>query len=804
MRAFGSFFRRTGPGTALRVKSGDAFAACAEKFGITAREAEIIRLLLEGKDNRRITEELFISDHTVKNHIHNIYRKLNIRNRIQLVRCFQTALEEPGRPENGAAPAASAPFLRRVVLPGILALAAAAAVLVAWKPWDRGPRLAVRAPLPVLAVLDFENLSGDPDLEKWETGLPLLLITDLFQSKSLRTLGDDAVYGALKKLDLTATRRYSQLELRRLARELKADYLLAGSLIRAGDRIVVTAFLQDARTGAPVRTEKIEKSDEQGLMSGADELAKLVKSALALRSGRAPADVDLDVEVLTTSSALAYKYYTEGRRYHRTGDYEQSLQMLKMAVEIDPEFAMAYRAMASDARNLGYIGRQEECLRKAFELADRLPENCRERRLIRADYFSMSEDTLAQAAEEYKKVLEDNPYDLPANNNLGILCYELEDYEAAARYADVLVRERTADPFPHYTRAVSLWALGRSSEALGVLAAYHENHPANRLIYQTLVDLLIEARDFAGARAALEKAMSIFPDPSWAYWKGVTDYYSLGAAAAREEFRRLFLMDEVPWRLKAYRSLSLIGLAEGRFGDAGAESQRGAALAESIGELTWASDLRDLLAQALVNRGQLSGAVVEARAAVELARSASSRARLRPALHVQGVCSALAGDLAAADAAAQELQTLSGASPIRQIVRSFDLFRGEMELTKGRPREAIAALETALAKLPAGTAPGGDRPLMHFLLARAREMTGDLAGAAAAFGEVLEAPGNRLDLGHYYPLAVFGQARMHDKLGSSAAALEGYRSFLTLWKDADPGRPEVAEARARVAALAGS
>jgi DNA-binding CsgD family transcriptional regulator len=63
------------------VKNGDSFAACAERFGITAREGEIIRLLLEGKDSKRITEDLFISDHTVKNHIHHIYQKLGVKNR---------------------------------------------------------------------------------------------------------------------------------------------------------------------------------------------------------------------------------------------------------------------------------------------------------------------------------------------------------------------------------------------------------------------------------------------------------------------------------------------------------------------------------------------------------------------------------------------------------------------------------------------------------------------------------------------------------------------------------------------------
>src|SRR5512137_723060 len=97
MLTLGTFFRKAGRGGALRLKNGDAFAACADKFGITAREAEIIRRLIEGQDTRRITEALFISDHTVKNHIHNIYRKLGIRNRVQLVRCFQAALEETGR-----------------------------------------------------------------------------------------------------------------------------------------------------------------------------------------------------------------------------------------------------------------------------------------------------------------------------------------------------------------------------------------------------------------------------------------------------------------------------------------------------------------------------------------------------------------------------------------------------------------------------------------------------------------------------------------------------------------------------------
>jgi DNA-binding CsgD family transcriptional regulator/TolB-like protein/Tfp pilus assembly protein PilF len=470
MRSLGSFFKKPLEPASLQVKGGDAFAACAERLGVTAREAEIVRLLLEGRDSKRIGQALFISDHTVKNHIHNIYQKLGIRHRVQLVRAFQSALEEPGPPSEGAA-VRGGPLVRRAALPAGLLLLVVAAGLVAWKPWGRRPRPAAFPPPPAVAVLDFENLSKDADLDKWEMGIPLLLATDLGQSKRLRTVSDDAVFGALRKFEMTGRSRYTREEFRRLAKEIRADYIVSGTLLKAGDRVVVTSNLQDARTGETIESQKLECLGDQDLLQKADGLARAIRSRLSRSAAQGRDDIDLDIEVLTTSSALAYKYYAEGWRYHRTGDYEQSLLMLHKAVEIDPEFAMAFRMMAVDARNLRYIDREAEYMRRAFELSARLPEDCRERHLIRADYYATSETTWELAVAEFKRVLEDHPYDLVANNNLGVLCYQIEDYEAAVRYADVPIRQGASDPFPYHTKAVSLRALGRALEALGEKAA---------------------------------------------------------------------------------------------------------------------------------------------------------------------------------------------------------------------------------------------------------------------------------------------------------------------------------------------
>lgn len=811
MRALGRFFRRAERRRALRLSSGDAFAACAEKFGITAREAEIIRLLIEGKGAKEITGTLFISDHTVKNHIHNIYRKLGVRNRVQLIQCFRAALEGPGRTAEGEAfPASAGPapaiprsFLRRAAVVAGLVLIAIAVSLVAWKPRNGRSRTAPLPPLPALAVLDFENLSDDPVLGKWVTGFPTLLTTDLIQAKNIRTVGDDRVYEALKKFGLTGGGRFSRGELRRLGRELQADYLLSGSLLKAGGSIAVTAFLHDVRTGATVRTERIECPDEQSLLGQADTLARLVRAALDLKPAGPGEDVDYDVEVLTTSYALAYRYYAEAQRYHRTGDYEQSLIMLRKAVELDPEFAMAYRLMSVDARNLGYFTQEADYMRTAFDLSARLPEDSRERHLIRGDYYSLSESTYALAVEAFKLVLRDHPDDLVTNNNLAMLYYDLEDYEAAVRHADVPIRLNTDHPFPYHTKAAALKALGRRDEAVRLLEKYLENNPANRLILWTLVGVLIDARDNAAALAALDRATAVFPDPSWAELRGTVLFHLQGAEAAEDEVRRLFLMDEAPWRLKAYERLGRIALSGGRFAAAAREFGRGVDLAETTGQHDWAATLLELRGQALLGAGDTAGALAEARRSVEAARAAGGGYRLATALLFQALVHIQAGDLAGAEALSEQFRGLAAAGT-RRLSRTRDFYLGCLELGRGRPSEAAGLIEKVIAQFPRRDGSDIFRVLYDYYLASAKDKAGDTEGAARALRRIRESPGDTLDFEGYFAKAVLGLARLEDKLGRKDAAIAGYRSFLTMWKDADPGRPEVAEARAKLDALSKS
>jgi tetratricopeptide (TPR) repeat protein len=264
----------------------------------------------------------------------------------------------------------------------------------------------------------------------------------------------------------------------------------------------------------------------------------------------------------------------------------------------------------------------------------------------------------------------------------------------------------------------------------------------------------------------------------------------------------LFLMDEATWHLRARLRLILLALTEGRYTEAEKECLEGAQLADSIGESTWSKDFRGMLGQVLFEQGKIEAALAAVRPTVAAAGNDDSRTRAR--MYVLGQIYARTGDLAALEDLTNRLRLSARPGAPRPLVREFDLFTGVVEFERGGYREAVAALEKAAAALPTGRPPATYEPLIFCYLGLAREKAGDPAGAAAAFDKILEATNDRLYFGDIFPLAVFGKARAEEALGRQAAAQEGYRSFLALWSQADPGRPEVEKARARLKALSGS
>jgi TolB-like protein len=160
-------------------------------------------------------------------------------------------------------------------LPGLAFLALIAAGAVLWRVLpSKKPAAALSASgRPTLAVLNFENKSGDPKLDGMRDMLSELLITSLSQSKYVCVIAGEEMYSILKRLNLADARKYSSEDIEKIAAQIQATHVLRGSFIKAGESFIITAGLQKPGTREnppppPDRSEQRKGRHRQGQRSG--------------------------------------------------------------------------------------------------------------------------------------------------------------------------------------------------------------------------------------------------------------------------------------------------------------------------------------------------------------------------------------------------------------------------------------------------------------------------------------------------------------------------------------------------------
>ena len=222
-----------------------------------------------------------------------------------------------------------------------------------------------------IAVLYFENLSGVKEDEYFRDGVTEDIITELAKIKGLKVLSRPSVV-LYRDKSVTAAE---------VGRQLKAAFVLAGSIRRGGNRLRITAQLVDPQTDSLVWSERYDR-EMADVFAVQDEIAR--KIAEALRITLSPQEQEA-LAARPTESTEAYDLYLRGRAYARRWtrqDLEFAYQMFENAVRLDPRFALAYAAMANVCsgfhinfeREASWLARAREAAEKAIVLQPDLPE----------------------------------------------------------------------------------------------------------------------------------------------------------------------------------------------------------------------------------------------------------------------------------------------------------------------------------------------------------------------------------------------------------------------------------------------
>ncbi len=298
----------------------------------------------------------------------------------------------------------------------------------------RGPLFSPAAsknagPVPSLAVMPFQNASGDQSWDWLGPSLADMLSTDVGQSSHLRTVSPDRVQQVFHDLRIAPNSVVDSMTLGRVAEFTNADTLVWGQYTRLGNSIRIDATLQDRKHNRTVQV-KAEAADQKDLSAAVDRLADTIRQNLALSS-----DVVKELQAQsfkpTSDSVDALRDYNEGSQLLRQGNNLEAQKRLIAATTEDPQFAVAYSRLGEAYSALGYDNDAEQAARHAVELSQNLPSA--QRYFIEASLARITKDN-QKAITAYENLEKSFPDNQDVSFALGSLYEDAGNLDKARSY----------------------------------------------------------------------------------------------------------------------------------------------------------------------------------------------------------------------------------------------------------------------------------------------------------------------------------------------------------------------------------
>jgi serine/threonine protein kinase/tetratricopeptide (TPR) repeat protein len=604
-----------------------------------------------------------------------------------------------------------------------------------------------------VVLADFANSTGNP---VFDDTLKQALAVALRQSPFLNVLSDEKVAATLKLMTRSPNTPLTPNIAREVCQRAGSKAYIAGSIANIGNEYVLGLKAVNCQSGDMLALKQAQANGKERVLDTLGRAAAQLRGEL----GESLASVqrfDTPLDQATTSSFEALRSYSLAHKVWNQNGEVQAIPFFNQAIELDPDFAMAYFRLGEVYGNLDERSKSSEYLNKAFQLRDRVTEP--EKYNISTLYYLNVTGEIEKANQVNKLWAQSYPRDFEAHVNLGYEYSVFGQYEKAIAETREGVR-LNPDSSTGYANLIQGYAfLNQLDEA--------------EVTYQEAIKRNLNAGELHAGMygvAFLKRDMKEMErQANWtADEPGVADIL-LSYQSDTEAFFG---------RLRKAREFSKRAVESAR-----RNGQKETAAAWEMNETLREAEFGN------------------AARAHEQSISALTMGSTREAQILAALAFARAGDSARAERLADEMQRQF---PLDTVIVNYWLptVRAAIEINRNNPSSAIEFLKVAapyelglVANFEFGVLlyPAYVRGQAYLLLHRGAE-------AATEFQKFLDRP-NMLANNPLYVLAHLGLARAYALQGQTDNSRAAYQNFFTMWKDADPDIPILQQAKAEYARL---
>jgi len=667
-------------------------------------------------------------------------------------------------------------------------------------------------PIPI-AVLPFENLTGDSEYEIYRKSITSLFINKLEQTKYLQVTTLERLSDLLKQvgkdsLDVVDIDQETGLELCRLD---GVTDVITGNVSKIGDMFALDVKVLSVESKQMITSATTEGKGENSLLKQVDQISEEIAEGVGL-SQRKIEDIRQPIADITTTSIEAYNFFIRGIAESEKLYLNNAASLFKKAIELDSTFALAHLCYAQTIGPLGYAKACNAAYEKAKKFSYKATQ--KERLIIEADYarkiernpqkritiyqelskkypkeksfhhvlgfYNRNQRQYSEAIKEHKIALELYPDYGPSLNQLGYIYSEIGDYQTAMKYYEQYALAAPNDANPFDSIAELHFRMGQLDEAIAKFKEAIHLKPDFKDSYWRIGYICAFKEEYDEALNWIDQYFAIAPSESERaiarLWKGFY-YYWLGNFE-----KSLIELKNTENLVKDVGNERLIALSKwikgsifssiGDYNRSRREYNNYYTLYKIFPDWEGFLTLYYNLGLGLVDLKE--GKIDSVKYRFEIIKSLLPKIDLEVEKYV----------------------------PI-----DVNIFYGEILLVEGLNDKVINILkETPSLGIPNmytyGLIPY-NIPFQYDLKARTYIQTGAIDDAIAEYERLTTFDPKSEDRRLIYPKYHYRIAKLYEEKGETGKAIERYKKFLDIWKNADDDLPEKMDAQKRLEKLTG-